>query len=128
METATQNMNLTAYLLYLAITIPLIVWVGRMLFKNGRVFIKDIFKNNQELTDSINKLLLVGFYLVNMGYTVFALQILGDIETAHELVEVLSKKIGLIVLVLGGMHFMNMTVLYKLRKRAVQWKGYEERV
>lgn len=128
METATQNMNLTAYLLYLAITIPLIVWVGRMLFKNGRVFIKDIFKNNQELTDSINKLLLVGFYLVNMGYTVFALQILGDIETAHELVEVLSKKIGLIVLVLGCMHFMNMTVLYKLRKRAVQWKGYEERV
>lgn len=125
METVA-NFNLTAYLVYLFITMPLIIWVGRMLFTNGRVFIKDMFKNNQELTDSINKLLLVGFYLVNIGYTVYALRIMGTIDTAHEMVEVLSQKIGIIVLVLGIMHFINMTVLYKLRKRAIQWKGYEE--
>lgn len=118
--------SVLTYLAYLGCTIPLIAWVGNTLYKNGRVFILDIFKKDEQLTDAINKLLLVGFYLINIGYTVYALQIMGEIENAKQMIEILSKKVGLITLVLGMMHFANMFALYKLRKRAIYWANSYE--
>ena len=62
------NPKVAAYLVYLAISLGLTLWVGRTLFRNGRVFLVDIFKGNTELADSVNHLLVVGFYLINFGY------------------------------------------------------------
>lgn len=112
------SLNVIAYLLYLSLSIGLTIWVANVLFKNGRVFMDDIFKGNKELSGAINKLLLVGFYLINFGYVLFALKTTTYIETGGELIELLSKKVGFIVIILGLMHFMNMFVLYKMRKRA----------
>ena len=64
------NYIIITYSFYLAITIALTVWVARTLFKNGKVFLIDIFHGNKELADSVNNLLLVGFYLINIGYAV----------------------------------------------------------
>ena len=63
-----------SYLGYLAISIGLTVWVARTLSKNGRVFLIDSFLGNQELADSVNHLLVVGFYLINVGYISLALK------------------------------------------------------
>jgi hypothetical protein len=95
------------------------------LFKNGRVFLIDIFHGNEELAKAVNNLLLVGFYLVNIGYAVYTLRIGYDIWNTRLLVEELSLKLGAIILILGGMHFFNMFVFFKLRKRALLEKKAE---
>jgi hypothetical protein len=99
------------------LTIVLTVWVAKTLFTNGRIFLVDIFHGNELLADSVNKLLLVGFYLINIGYAVYTLQILGEIKTIQVVIEKLSLKIGAIILILGGMHFFNLFVFFKLRSR-----------
>ena len=114
------NDVIITYLLYLTITICLTIWVAKTLFKNGKVFLLDIFHGNKTLADSVNNLLLVGFYLVNMGYAIYTLQITTQIVNTQQIVEKLSLKIGWIILVLGAMHFMNLYIFFKLRRRAVQ--------
>lgn len=113
------NLIIALYGLYLAITICLTVWVARTLFRNGKLFLIDIFHGNTELAQAVNNLLLVGFYLVNIGYAVYTLQVWQPQVTPRELVEVLSLKIGAIILILGAMHFFNMFVFFRLRKRAI---------
>ena len=110
------------YGLYVAITVVLTIWVAHTLFKNGQVFLIDIFHGNKPLSDAVNNLLWVGFYLVNIGYAVYTLQVLDDIVNARKLIEVLSLKIGAIILILGGMHFFNMLLFFRLRKRALEDK------
>lgn len=111
------DLHVLSYLIYLPITILLTIWVGHMLFKNGKIFLVDIFHNNMELARSVNKLLLVGFYLINIGYAVYTLAITNWIENYREMMEALSHKIGAIILILGVMHFGNLLIFYKLRKR-----------
>jgi hypothetical protein len=118
------NYIIITYILYLAITISITIWVARTLFKNGKIFLIDIFHGNKELADSVNNLLLVGFYLVNLGYAVYTLQVTGSIGNLQEVIEKLSLKIGLIILILGGMHFFNLYIFFTLRKKATQEKRF----
>jgi hypothetical protein len=112
------NYIITTYLMYLVITIALTIWVARTLFKNGKVFLVDIFHGNKDLADSVNNLLLVGFYLINIGYAVYTLQVSYNIINLQQLIESLSLKVGLIILILGAMHFFNLYIFFNLRKRA----------
>ena len=113
-------MIVQSYLVYLVLTLIVTVWVASTLHRNGRVFLLDAFHGNEALADSVNHLLVVGFYLINIGYVTLALKTAQkpvDMETA---IELLSTKIGLVLLVLGGMHFMNMIVFSHLRRRAMR--------
>jgi hypothetical protein len=89
------NYIITTYLMYLVITIALTIWVARTLFKNGKVFLVDIFHGNKDLADSVNNLLLVGFYLINIGYAVYTLQVSYNIINLQQLIESLSLKAAL---------------------------------
>ena len=113
------NWIITAYLAYLAISIALTVWVARTLHKNGRIFLVDSFMGNEQLADSVNHLLVVGFYLINVGYVTLALKYGVTAATAQECLETLSTKIGLVLLVLGFMHFFNLYVFTRMRKRGL---------
>src|SRR5713101_3042855 len=106
------------YLVYLAISIALTVWVARTLHKNGRVFLVDVFHGNEPLADSVNHLLVVGFYLINFGYVSLALKLGYNVATAQEGIEALSVKVGMVLLVLGGMHFFNLFIFSRMRRRA----------
>ena len=106
------------YLLYLAISIVLTVWVARTLFRNGRVFLVDVFHGNEKLADSVNHLLVVGFYLINLGYISLMLRLTYDIKDARYSIEALSLKLGAVLLVLGGMHFLNLLVFSRMRRQA----------
>jgi hypothetical protein len=109
-----------AYLVYVVASVALTIWVARTLHRNGRIFLVDAFHGNEALADSINHLLVVGFYLINIGYVALALKYGAkpyDVQTA---IEFFSTKIGLVLLVLGGMHFFNMLVFSRLRRRAVR--------
>ncbi|MFD2785307.1 MULTISPECIES: hypothetical protein [Hymenobacter] len=119
------NFHLLVYGVYLPATVVLTVWVARTLFTNGRTFLVDIFHGNEALADSVNKLLLTGFYLINIGYAMLTLRSTDPIGSYQQSVELLSVKVGTIILILGGMHFFNLYVFYKLRNRAQQYaKAY----
>lgn len=106
------------YLLYLAISIALTVWVARTLFRNGRVFLVDVFHGNEKLADSVNHLLVVGFYLINLGYITLMLRLGYDVNDARFSIEALSVKLGAVLLVLGCMHFLNLLVFSRMRRQA----------
>jgi hypothetical protein len=110
--------NLWMYGFYLAISVALTIWVARTLHKNGRIFLVDSFLGNEPLADSINHLLVVGFYLINIGFVTLALKYGDKAMDAQTALETLSTKVGAVLVVLGFMHFTNLFVFSKLRRRA----------
>lgn len=111
------------YLIYLAISVALTIWVAHTLHKNGRVFLVDVFHGNEALADSVNHLLVVGFYLINFGYVSLALKLGYAVVNTQESIEALSVKVGMVLLVLGGMHFFNLLVFSRMRRRASMVNG-----
>jgi hypothetical protein len=108
-----------SYVAYLVLSIGLTIWVARTLSKNGRVFLIDSFLGNRELADSVNHLLVVGFYLINIGFVSLALKYGQKPVDLAMAIETLSTKVGLVLLVLGGMHFFNLYIFSKMRRRAL---------
>lgn len=110
------NVTLFAYLAYVVLSVGLTVWVGRTLHHNGRAFLVDVFAARTDLADSVNHLLVVGFYLINFGYMSLALKVATPPTTPTEAVEALSYKVGLVLVVLGAMHFFNLFVFSRIRR------------
>ena len=108
------------YLVYLLISGTLTVWVARTLHKRGAIFLVDAFHGNQELAASVNHLLVVGFYLINIGFVALALKTNAQIVTSRAAIEMLSDKLGWVLLILGGMHFFNLYVFSRIRARGRQ--------
>ena len=105
------------YAAYVVISVVLTVWVARTLHKNGRVFLVEVFGGEEALADSVNHLLVVGFYLINLGYVTLALKIGIKVDGTQVAIEALSYKIGLVLLVLGGMHFFNLLIFQRIHRR-----------
>jgi hypothetical protein len=117
METAN-NIIVITYLTYVAISVTLTIWVARTLYKRGAIFLVDAFHGNRELADSVNHLLVVGFYLINIGFVSLALKTAAVINTSRSAIELLSDKMGMVLLILGAMHFFNLYVFSRIRRSA----------
>ena len=104
------------YITYLALSVVTTIWVAQTLHKNGWPFLVDAFSGNTVLADSVNHLLVVGFYLVNIGYVALALKTAQAVNTLRESIELVSDKFGVVLLVLGVMHFFNLFVFSRMRK------------
>ena len=109
-----------SYILYLIVSVILTVWVARTLHHRGRVFLVDAFRGNEVLADSVNHLLVVGFYLINIGYVTLALKYGDHPSDVQNAIEFLSTKIGLVLVVLGAMHFFNIFGFAKMRHRGAR--------
>ena len=107
------------YVAYLLLSVTVTVWVARTLHKNGRAFLIDAFHGNQALADSVNHLLVVGFYLINLGWIISSLATRQELSTAREAIELLSNKIGTVFLTLGVMHFFNLALFNSVRRRGL---------
>jgi hypothetical protein len=103
------------YGVYVLISVVLTIWVARTLHKRGAIFLLDAFHGNQELAASVNHLLVVGFYLINIGFVALALRSNAQAVTAREAIETLSDKLGYVLLTLGAMHFFNLLVFSRIR-------------
>lgn len=112
------NYVILTYSLYLILSISLTIWVASTLSRNGRIFLVDCFHQNELLADSVNHLLVVGFYLINLGFISLFLKLGIDIKEARGIFEALSTKMGVVFLVLGFMHFFNLLVFAKIRRRS----------
>lgn len=107
------------YSVYVLVSVAMTVWVARTLFRNGRVFLVDAFRGNEPLADSVNRLLVVGFYLLNIGFIALFLRSTASLTTIRGVIEELSYKIGIVLLVLGFMHLCNVLGFSKMRRRAL---------
>jgi hypothetical protein len=121
MDNATRYL-VPVYLAYSAASLLLTVWLARTLARNGAVFLEDVFRDNPRLAEAVNKLLVVGFYLFNLGY---ALQLLKSDHYAFVpsgtpviAIETLAEKLGTLLLVLAAMHFVNLFIFQRIRRRA----------
>ncbi|WP_205323909.1 hypothetical protein [Glycomyces sp. YM15] len=112
------DLTVIGYIAYLLVAIPLTVWVARTLGANGYHFIKDVFAGDEQLARAVNKLLQVGFYLLNFGFVALWLRTADPILTARGIFETVAVKIGAVLLVLGVLHVLNVIVLNGFRKRA----------
>ncbi|WP_103335992.1 hypothetical protein [Amycolatopsis sp. CA-126428] len=111
------DLIIVAYALYLLLSIPLTVLVARTLSKHGRTFLTEVFADSPGLANAVNQLLVVGFYLVSLGFvTLFLTSSTRDL-TARGVFELLSVKIGTVALVLGVMHLLNVLVFNGIRRR-----------
>jgi hypothetical protein len=106
------------YFTYLALSLGITIWVARTLHKNGRIFLVDAFHGNEAMADSVNHLLVVGFYLINIGYVTLALRTGATLGSLREAIELVSDKLGVVLVVLGVMHFGNLYVFSRMRNRA----------
>ncbi|MFI6108253.1 hypothetical protein [Streptomyces sp. NPDC051310] len=111
------DLTVIAYAVYLLISVALTVWVARTLSRNGRIFLADVLHGNEKLADAVNHLLVVGFYLVNLGFVALYLGQDEAVRDARELFEALSVKLGVVLLVLGVLHLANVYVLNRIRRR-----------
>jgi hypothetical protein len=105
------------YLVYAVVSVTLTVWLARILFKNGGVFLRDVFADKPDLAEAVNRLLVVGFYLVNLGYAALIMRAEAA-ATPVGAIETLARKLGLLLLSLAGMHFGNLLLFHTIRRRA----------
>jgi hypothetical protein len=113
------DLAVLTYLLYLALAVPLTIWVGRALSRHGGAFLVDVFYGDDRLANAVNQLLVIGFYLLNLGYLSYFMATSGDVENAREVMEALATKVGGVALVVGAIHFANLWCLNAFRRRAL---------
>jgi hypothetical protein len=107
----------SVYIAYAVVAVGLTVGLARVLFRSGAVFLEDVFKETPKMADAVNRLLVVGFYLLNLGYAALIMKAYGA-NTAVDAAEVLAWKLGALLVSLGVMHFFNMYLFFRIRRRS----------
>src|SRR5262245_58118602 len=96
-----------AYLIYLLLSVGITVFVGYTLHKHGRLFLIDVFHGDVKLADSVNHLLLVGFYLLNVALVLFLMRSNARLPDDLSILTFLTDKLAVVFITLGLMHFFN---------------------
>lgn len=117
MDSIGSGYQIATYLTYGIISVGLTIWLARTLFRNGAVFLADAFEDHPGLADAVNRLLVVGFYLLNLGYAFLTLRSERAADAVGAL-ETLVTKLGFLLVSLGVLHFANMYVIYRIRRRS----------
>ena len=111
---------IAAYFIYLPIALLLTWLVAHTLFKNGLIFMRDIFMGREDIAKATNSLFKIGFYLLNIGYSLFILKIYTSLSGMQDTIEVLSSKIGGFSIYLGLMLFLNLYLFFRGRRISKQ--------
>ncbi|MBB5915325.1 hypothetical protein BJY24_004237 [Nocardia transvalensis] len=116
------NLVVVTYATYATVSLAVTFWVARTLHRTGARFLVDVMNGDTDLAEAVNHLLVIGFWLVNAGFVALALRISGPVGDARVAIEELAMKLGMVLLVLGGMHFANLIALNKIRRSRHQEK------
>ena len=81
------NFNIIGYLIYLGITTFIILKVGKICYKNGNIYVADLIPDHADLCQKINQVLLLGYYLLNIGYCAMTLISWQKIISSTQLIE-----------------------------------------
>ena len=110
------NYNVGAYIIFLTVMIFIIVYVGRYFYSKGRIFIISLFNGNVALADQVNRLLLIAYYLFNIGYCFIKLRQWEKISDLENFISSLATNIGVLIFILAVIHYCNMLIIYRLSK------------
>lgn len=108
---------IVVYVIYVALAVALISWLGVLLTRDGRIFLDDVFRENTDLADAVSRLLVTGFIVFTLGYALLLLRIDAGATTLMAMRSAIAQ-FGLLLLSLGAMHSLNMLVLLQVRRRA----------
>jgi hypothetical protein len=111
-------MTVLTYLIYLGIAVPLTLWMAQSVRRNGRIFLVEVFRGNEDFAEAVNRLLVVGFYLVNLGFVTLFLRTGGTVVDVRGVIEQLSVKVGIMLVVLGALHLLNVWIFTAIRRRS----------
>ena len=106
---------IVTYVVYSLAAIVLTGVLAKTLYRNGKVFLAEVFEDNPDLARAVNSLLVTGFYMLNLGYA-FLLFRAEEVTTTVEVTENLVEKLGVLLLSLGVIHFVNMAVFWRIRR------------
>jgi hypothetical protein len=106
-------------LIYVVVAVGLTVWLARTLFHNGTAFLHDVFADKPELAEAVNRLLVTGFYMLNLGYALYILRASRGYD-GFEAVQFLVNRLALLLVTLAGIHFVNVFVFWRIRARREQ--------
>jgi len=110
------------YAIYALTAIVLTVGLANMLHRNGKVFLAELFPGEPNVARAVNSLLLTGFFMLNLGYG-FLISKVEPATTAFAAMESLIQRLGVLLVSLGVIHFVNMFVLWKIRRSMTETTG-----
>ncbi|RJQ76389.1 hypothetical protein D5S17_18225 [Pseudonocardiaceae bacterium YIM PH 21723] len=120
------DLTVVAYLLYLAISIGITLWVGQVLHRHGRRVLAEAYEGRENSAESVSQLLMIGFYLVNFGLIALYLRIGDDPLTGRAVIEGLATKIGVVLLVVGAIHMVNIALVNRVRRARAEERMLQE--
>jgi hypothetical protein len=104
---------------YVVLAVGLTCWLARTLFRNGTAFLHDVFADRIDLADAVNKLLVTGFFMLNLGYALYILRSSRGLD-AFGAVQFLVNRLALLLVTLAGMHLVNVFVFWRIRSHREQ--------
>jgi hypothetical protein len=113
-------MTSISYLIYIACSIFITIIVAQTLSKNGKVYLVDGFNGDEAFATSVNHMLVVGFYLLNLGFVLLRMQTDSSIDSVEQMIVYLSSGLGFVLMALGAIHFFNMYLIHKFRARQLK--------
>lgn len=119
------DLTVLTYVVYLLLSVLLTVWVARTLSRTGHVFLVALLRGDETVAGAVNRLLVVGFYLLDLGFVTLFMRIGGTVGSIRACFEALSVKIGTVLLVLGVFHLFNVYLLARIRRRSVRLQERE---
>ena len=113
------TLNIIGYLIYLGITAIIIIKVGKICYTNGSIYVAQLIPHHKELCLKINQVLLVAYYLFNLGYCAITLIQWKLITKYSELIEVICTKTAIILFLLATLHYLNILIITKQIKKLI---------
>ncbi|KLT71140.1 hypothetical protein [Flavobacterium sp. ABG] len=114
------NLNITGYLIYLSITIFIIFRVGKICYKNGNIYVRELIPDHVEICQKINQVLLLAYYLLNSGYCAMTLVSWQKITSSTQLIETIGIKTAIIIFIISILHYLNIIILTKYIQKLIK--------
>ena len=101
------NYNLLTYSIYIPITFVIMIKIGWLFYRHGEIYLIHLFQQNTQLVKSINNILLIGYYLTNLGYAIFSIAYWEQLNSIIQIINSLSYRLGIIIFGLAILHYNN---------------------
>ena len=115
------NYNVLTYCIYLPIISFIMIKVGHLFYMHGELFLLNLFNQNKSLVKSINNILLIGYYLINLGYAIITISYWDQLHSVLDIINSMSDTLGKIIMILSALHFNNIFCLtYFIKSKSVK--------
>ena len=113
------NLNIIGYVIYLLITTFIIINVGKICYRNGNIYVAQLIPKHEDLCQKTNQVLLIGYYLLNLGYCGMTIISWDKIISYSQLVEVISIKTATIICIIAILHYFNIYIITKYIQKLI---------